>query len=133
MLKEDIYVCVLNRKLAGCIRMEGSRAHLLSGEMLTLMGRLGSSPRPGTVLTATVAHVGLFPVCLLDELEMFRCRSIRWGVRNMRVTLSCNAGASLPPPHALAPSSPGSSRKALQRCGWGWVWAGLFTCRDRLF
>lgn len=76
---------------------------------------------------------GAVPGVFLDELEMFRCRSIRWGVRNMRVTLSCNAGASLPPPHALAPSSPGSSRKALQRCGWGWVWAGLFPCRDRLF
>lgn len=35
------------------------------------------------------------------------------GVWNTRVTLSCNAGASLPPPHTLAPSS--RSLEALKR------------------
>lgn len=35
------------------------------------------------------------------------------GVWNTRVTLSCNAGASLPSPHTLAPSS--RSLEALKR------------------
>lgn len=91
------------------------------------------APR-GTVLTATVAQVGLFPVCVLDELEMFRCRSIRWGVWNTRVTLSCNAGASLPPPHALAPSSRSPEvlkRPAEVRLGMGPGRA--ISMQDRLF
>lgn len=89
------------------------------------------APR-GTVLTATVAHVGLFPVCLLDELEMFRYRSIRWGVWNMRVTLSCNAGPPCPHPTPWLPQV----LEALERPAEVWLGVGLgraISMQDRLF